>query len=112
MSDSLANLSRRLAKVEREAAKRARRKELANCNCEFLMVAVAKDPEEFEAEMNRTCPAHGFRYLGPHLIRISFINRDKTETEKSLKLKALVDAYCLRLSQNSLSRLRHENDSE
>jgi hypothetical protein len=108
MSASLSNLNRRLAKLELEAAKRLRRKELANCICPDLVI-IARDPEEFQAEMNRRCPVHGFRYLG-HIICIQAINRDKTETEESLKLKALVDEYHLRLSQNSPSRFWVLND--
>jgi hypothetical protein len=109
MSDSLSSLNRRLVKLELEAAKRSRRKELANCICRDLMMTVAYDPEGFEAEMNCTCPVHGFRYLG-QIIHIHVMNPDKTATERSLKLKALVDEYSLRLSQNSPSRFWVLND--
>ena len=70
MSGSLSNLNRRLAKVEQQMADRERQKKLATCNCypndpEGLGIPfVVTNTEEFEAEMNLTCPAHGFRRLG------------------------------------------------
>ncbi|MGA8764234.1 MAG: hypothetical protein WB562_15310, partial [Candidatus Sulfotelmatobacter sp.] len=64
MSGKFASLDRRLTKVEQELTSRERRRELANCTCREVTVALPNQIEEFEAEMNRTCPAHGFRRLG------------------------------------------------
>jgi hypothetical protein len=64
MSGKLSSLSRRLAKIERQLIDGARREELENCICRQLTVADPNKPEEFEAEMNETCPLHGFRRLG------------------------------------------------
>jgi predicted component of type VI protein secretion system len=101
MSSRLSNLSRRLAKIEREMAEKVRRKELANCICRDLTVAFAS--EEFEAEMNLPCPAHGLRRLG-QIIAVEGVNPDKTVTEESTKLAQLLDMYELRLSQLPQSR--------
>ena len=68
MTRKLLSLSRQLAKVEREQADRARRKKLANCICGDPTIAVSTAPERFEAEMNRTCPVHGFRRSDTYLL--------------------------------------------
>src|SRR5260370_33531407 len=68
MSRKLANLNKRLAKVEQTAAHIATQEKLANCNCYTYLpgmkMLVVKDAKEFEAHMNLSCPAHGFRRLG------------------------------------------------
>jgi hypothetical protein len=46
-----------LAKVERKLASKARREELANCICKEVTLVLPDQAEEFEAEMNQTCPA-------------------------------------------------------
>jgi hypothetical protein len=69
MSGKLPGLRRRLVSVEKALAETAGRENLADCNCKgrgecFGTVAFSNRPEAFEAEMNQTCPVHGFRHLG------------------------------------------------
>jgi hypothetical protein len=59
-----ASLSMRVAKIERWKAEKAWRKKLAHCNCRVATVANPCQLQEFEAEINLPCPAHGFRNLG------------------------------------------------
>jgi len=75
MSGTLSSLSRRLTKLEQQLADRARRAKLASCNCSYVTIADPARPEEFEAEMNLPCPAHGFRRLG-RINRQFFYNPD------------------------------------
>jgi hypothetical protein len=98
MSGKLSGLWKRLAKVEQRMADQARRAELANCNCEHVVtLAIPGQPEEFEAEMNLPCPAHGFRRLG-RIMRIVFV--DPTDGElPSPKLDELIATYEARLAQ-------------
>ncbi len=56
-------LSRRLTKIECWRAEKERREKLAHCNCRYAVLALSGRPEEFEAEMNLPCPAHGLRNL-------------------------------------------------
>ena len=42
----------------------AKQEMLRKCNCRPTTIAYTTKPEEFEAEMNLSCPAHGFRRLG------------------------------------------------
>jgi hypothetical protein len=98
MSGKLSSLSRRLAKVEQQAADQARRAELANCACTDLTIANPDLPEEFEAEMNLPCPAHGFRRLG-RIMRIRFLNPDDRTAVPSPRLDELIATYEARLAQ-------------
>ena len=75
MSGKLSSLSRRLAKVERQLIDEARREGMADCICSAMTLADADKPEEFEAEMNEPCPAHGFRRLGM-LLQVRQIGRE------------------------------------
>lgn len=68
MSGRLSNLRTRLVKLERRLGDVARREQLAKCNCNFKGVYSFRKPEEFEAEMNLLCPAHGFRDLGQFVV--------------------------------------------
>lgn len=57
------SLESRLAKVERKLTQIDDQEKLATCICHAL-VGVGRGTEaEFRAEMNRVCPAHGFREL-------------------------------------------------
>jgi hypothetical protein len=103
MSGKLSSLSRRLAKVEQQVAERTKREELANCICgTSVAFTVIHDAEQFEVEMNRPCPVHGVRDLGPLVFHRPF-NSDTTPSEESIKLRQLLDLYELRLSQRSQS---------
>ncbi len=108
MAVGLSALRKRLAKIERDLAQMETRKELAHCLCR--KVTQALDPEEFEAEMNRTCPVHGVRRLGQLLI-IRMINPDRSLAPESVKLHQLVDKYKCRLSQTLKSGRKVEHDS-
>jgi hypothetical protein len=101
MSGKLSGLWKRLAKVEQRMADQARRAELANCNCaQFVTLAIAGQPEEFEAEMNFPCPAHGFRRLG-RIMRICFVDPTNPAGTKmpSQRLDELIAIYDARLAQ-------------
>ena len=118
MSGIRPSLRKRLAKLEQEHADRVRRKRLRDCNCAEEKLAVAlsmENIEDFEAEMNRTCPVHGFRSLG-ELVAIVFQapseTRGGTPTELSSKLLQLVDTYDLRLEQHSQSSVEPEEEND
>jgi hypothetical protein len=123
MSGKLSSLGRRLAKVEQKLAERARREKLANCICGAAIIAVSTAPEQFEAEMNRTCPAHGFRRLGK-IIPVIFGSVDaadepetdgpdtdevdKDQAKNQAKLKQLLETYELRFWKDCKSRVELE----
>ena len=95
MSEKLSSLRKRLAKVERKMADIVRREELANCNCKQssdFTVLSDDGAEEFEAEMNLPCPAHGFRRLG----RIMHV---AVEDESCPRSDELIATYEARLEQ-------------
>ncbi len=101
MSGKLTSLGRRLAKVERQLIDEARREGMAECICRAMTLADADKPEEFEAEMNEPCPAHGFRRLGM-LLEVRQIG------SKVAKIDQLLEIYKARQSPRKLrlSRLR------
>jgi len=100
MSGKLSSLSRRLAKIERQLIEGARREELlANCICRQLTMVDPDKPEEFEAEMNETCPVHGFRRLG-EIIELRYTGRKNTKLDQLLEIyRARQSPRNLRLSQ-------------
>jgi hypothetical protein len=77
-------------------ADQARRAELADCTCIHMTVALV--PEEFEAEMNLPCPAHGFRRLG-RIMRIVFVEPTDCTELPNPKLDELIAIYEARLAQ-------------
>ena len=102
MSRKLTNLNMRLAKVEQQATHIATREKLANCNCYpdplGIKLLVVKDAKEFEAHMNLSCPAHGFRRLGR--LMVSIIGGQRGEiSEECARRKELVAEYYRRLSE-------------
>jgi hypothetical protein len=110
MSAKLSSLHKRLARLEQECAAKARREELANCNCPELKSAVsflAVCPRKFEEEINTTCPVHGLRRFGKIAI-IDFVNLDGTTSEEAIKLQQLIDSHNLRLAQHSQSSIEPE----
>jgi hypothetical protein len=86
-----------LAKVEQQMADQARRAELANCTCNDMTIANTVLPEQFEAEMNLPCPAHGFRRLG-RIMRIVFVDPGGKKVP-SPRLDELIATYEARLAQ-------------
>jgi hypothetical protein len=119
MSGKYSSLSRQLAKVERKLANRARREKLANCICGGTIIALSMATEQFEAEMNRTCPVHGFRRFG-HIDALIFECPDGDETlgppeyerNEPVKLEQLVKTYELRYWEDLKSRVELEEDEE
>ncbi len=101
------------AKLEQERADRARRDELADCNCPEMKSPVPflapVFPEALEAALNKTCPVHGLRRLGPITI-FDFVNLDRTESERTTKLRKLIESHGLRLLQHSQSGAEPEED--
>ena len=87
MSAKLSSLHKRLARLEQECAAKARHEELADCNCPGMKSAgsflAPIFPEALEAELNKTCPVHGFRQLGRIVVMDS-------GTEESAKLWQLI----------------------
>jgi len=101
--------SNRLAKLEREWAERVKREELADCNCPAMKSAgsflAPIFPEALEAELNKTCPVHGFRQFG-RIVVMNFGNQE------SAKLLQLVEEYRLRLAQHSQSSIEPEKEDD
>ena len=77
MSGRLSSFERRLAKLERQLADKALRAKLVNCNCRKSTVVYAHKREEFEAEKNKPCPAHGIRRMG-FILLIEYMGRPDT----------------------------------
>ena len=100
MSGRLPELQRRLGRVDRTLARIAERAALANCIC--LDDMFVEDAEEFELEMNRPCPVHGFRSLG-EICWIDFISPDRTEVEDP-KLDGLIKIYEERRARHSAAK--------
>jgi len=57
------NLNSRLAKVEQEFARIEEENNQAECICNVFVGISRAALEQFRTEMNRPCPAHGFREL-------------------------------------------------
>ena len=57
------NLKNRLAKVEQEVATIDKEEKQAKCICHAFVGIGPGRVEQFKVEMNRLCPAHGFREL-------------------------------------------------
>jgi hypothetical protein len=111
MSAKLSNLRKRLAKLEQEQADRAKREELANCNCPEHFLAVC--PAAFRAEMNTACPVHGLRRFG-RIDIMDFVKPDGTTSDWAIKLDRLIDFHRFRLAQQSQASMtaERENDSK
>ena len=108
MAGKLAGLRRRLEKAEKALAETAEQEELANCICKVgakssPTIVQSNEPEKFEAEMNRKCPVHGFRHLGPILvIRIT------DHPGERFRVDDLLDEYKARKSEYERAKLEHD----
>ena len=94
------NQRKRLERLEEKYADLARQESLANCICQAHTVAYSTTT--FEAEMNESCPAHGFRRLGQIMIvHIVPTRKDRADSvdERSLGLEELVEEYERRLAE-------------
>jgi hypothetical protein len=59
---------------------------------------VVKDAKEFEADMNLSCPAHGFRRLGKLMV-VTIVGGKGAISEDCVRRKRLVTEYERRLSE-------------
>jgi hypothetical protein len=113
MSAKLSSLRKRLATLEQQRADRARREELADCNCPGMKSTVPFlapiFPEALEDALNKTCPVHGLRRFGPMVI-LNFVNPDGTPSETTIKMHQLIRSYRLRLSQHLQSGVEPAED--
>ena len=107
MSGKLPGLQKRLAKIEQDLANIVKREDLKSCNCREITIAISGQPEEFEAEMNLTCPVHGLRSLG-QITCLVFVNPDGSEGKDSRldQLLATYDARQIPRKKLRLSQLR------
>ena len=110
MSGKLTGFRRRLARVEKALAETAEQEQLADCIClpspkRFGTIAFSNKPEEFEAEMNQTCPVHGFRSLGHIMVFRVVAPGQKDET---CRLDELVEEYHARESEHK-AKLKHDH---
>ena len=111
------NRRKRLETLEQKMADLMRPEALANCTCREYTCALL--PKVFEAEMNRTCPVHGFRRLGRIFVtEIVHTGKDKItwdEEEKNCADKAELDRllkeYNIRLAQAEQAEEEEEYDS-
>ena len=104
MSGKLPSLIRRLAKIEQQLIDEAWAAELPNCICQKMTVADAANLEEFKAEMDKKCPAHGFRDLGL-LVQVEYAGLP--ESAENAKLHRLLEIYKARRPRRfSISQLR------
>jgi hypothetical protein len=103
------NPRKRLEKLEHQLAELKGRESPAKCNCRNFTIAAAA--EFFEAEMNQTCPVHGFRRLGKILVYKVRIGAKEGSTERSQGVPELVQEYERRLA-NHRQRMLEEDDPE
>lgn len=94
------NRRKRLEKLEQKLGDLVRKEALANCNC--LKRVFVGSTEKLEAEMNKICPAHGFRRLGQITI-VSIGTREWREStgqiDESQGLQQLIEEYHRRLDE-------------
>jgi len=85
MSDTISSLKRRLDKIEKEAAARKLRDELANCDCQEVRIVVhhSENHEEEEETCGRPCPVHGLDRL-EHVIHVRFREPDEAFRRQTL----------------------------
>jgi len=105
------NRRRRLEKLEQKLADLARQEALANCNCQKFMFV--NSTKVLEAEMSKTCPAHGFRRLGQiTIVQIVPTRKDRADSvdERSVGLEELVQEYKRRLAEVEQAQDEQEYD--
>jgi hypothetical protein len=108
MSGKLAGFRKRLERVEKIVAETPEQKELADCICiphgaRVTTIAFTNKPEEFEAEMNQKCPAHGFRSLGQIMV-FRVVGRGQKKDERC-RLDDLMADYRTREAEYSRTKL-------
>jgi hypothetical protein len=91
VSGKISSLQKRLARVEQRLASIVQQAEpTPECNCRSVTVADPDKPEEFKAEMNQRCPAHGFRRLG---MLVSIKCSDRRGMNGEAELDQLLKTY-------------------
>jgi hypothetical protein len=108
------NPRKRLEKLEQQLAEIKRRESPAKCNCKSFTLAASSEAassDYFEAEMNKTCPVHGFRRLGKILVYEVRTVPNGGVTERSRGVPKLVQEYERRLARHR-QRLLEEDDPE
>lgn len=103
------NPRKRLEKLERQLDEIKRRESPGKCNCRNFTLAATS--EYFQAEMNQTCPVHGFRRLGKIQVYKVQIGPGEGVTERSQGVSELVQEYERRLARHR-QRMLEEDDSE
>jgi hypothetical protein len=111
VSGRLTGFRRRLENVEKALAETAEQEELAGCICKVRDVspptmAFSNRPDEFEAEMNQTCPVHGFRCLG-YVMAIRFVASGRKHERG--RLDDLLDEYYARQAEYERAKVEHDN---
>lgn len=102
MSARLPGLQGRLAIAERTFARIAKQAALATCIC--VDAVFPDNADEFEREMNRVCPVHGFRSLG-QIDRIFYVNPDRSVV-KDPKFDELTKIYEVRRARHIAGKSR------
>ena len=105
------NFQKRLQRLEQLVAEIAKPNSQAKCNCRQF--TIAPSAEYFAAEMNQTCPVHGFRQLGKiQIYRVT--TRPNSVEETSLGIRDVVKEYQRRLAhhrEEMLKRIQEEDDT-
>jgi hypothetical protein len=112
VSGRLTGFRRRLAKVEQALAETAEQEKQVSCICipngaRLITIAFSNKPEEFEADMNRKCPAHGFRSLGEIMV-LTVVGPGQKKDERC-RLDDLLADYRAREAEYSRNKLEHEH---
>jgi hypothetical protein len=100
MTGRLSSLNRQVDRIEQRLIDTSRRVDLAKCICARITVADPEKLDKFEAQMNQTCPVHGFRRLGM-IFQVRPIGREG-DREKNDKLDHLVQTYKARQSSKKI----------
>jgi hypothetical protein len=107
VSGKLTGFRRRLAKVEQALGETAKQEKQADCICirngARITIAFSNKPEEFEADMNQKCPAHGFRSLGDITV-FRVVGRGQKRDERC-RLDDLLAEYRAREADYSRNKL-------
>lgn len=107
------NQRKRLERLEEKYSDLARQEALANCICQTLTFAYST--KVFEAEMNKTCPAHGVRRLGQiNIVQIVPTRKDRADSvdERSVGLEELLQEYERRLAEVEQAEDEQEYDRQ
>jgi hypothetical protein len=102
------NPRKRIEQLEQELTEIAIRKSGAKCICQGVTIAAKR--EFFEAEMNQTCPVHGFRQLG-QIVLMKVVIQKGSPIEEFHGLPELVEEYKRRRARHRQEMLE-EDDSE